>query len=73
MKFSNSKLGFGQVFRYRAKLNNSEYMVWRVLAETLTDADAKITEYLAECKKNSSYNAPTKVEFINEEDGLVLF
>ncbi len=73
MKFSNMKLGLGQVFRYRAKLNNSEYVVWRVFAETQAEADAKVTDYLAECKKNGYYNVPDKVEFVNEEDGLVLF
>lgn len=66
-------VNFGKVFRYIAKLSNGEYVVWRVLAESRTEADAKVKNYLLECHDNGFFNIPVEVEFASKEDNLVLF
>jgi hypothetical protein len=64
---------FGKVFRYLAKLSNGEIVVWRVFAETRTEADAKVGAYLDECTKNGFYNVPVTIDFASTEDNLVLY
>ncbi len=64
---------FGYVFRYLAKLYNGEVVVWRVFAETRTEADAKVGAYLDECAKSSFFNVPVKIDFASKEDNLVLY
>lgn len=64
---------FGHVFRYLAYLSSGEAVQWRVLAETRTEADAKIDNYVKECRKSGFFNIPVKVEFFGYSDNLVLF
>jgi hypothetical protein len=64
---------FGKVFRYQAELKNGQSVIWKVFAETRTEADAKVDAYLAECKCNGYYDAPVKVKFSRVEDDLVLY
>lgn len=64
---------FGNVFRYLAKLSNGDIVVWRVFAETRTEADAKVGAYLNECTKSGFFNVPVKIEFANRADNLILY
>lgn len=66
-------MNFGRVFRYQAKLSSGEWVVWRVCAETRVSADVKVMAYIDECKKNNFYNVPVDIDFVSEEDNLVLF
>ena len=64
---------FGYVFRYIAKLNSGEEVHWRVLAENRIEADAKVNNYVEECKKSGFFNIPNKVEFFDYCENLVLY
>lgn len=64
---------FGKIFRYLCKLEGEEYVVWRVLAESRTEADAKVHNYLDECRSSGFFNVPVAVDFANMEDNLVLY
>lgn len=64
---------FGNVFRYLAKLSNGDIVVWRVFAETRTEADAKVSAYLDECTRSGFFNVPVKIEFATREDNLILY
>ena len=64
---------FGKVFRYLAKLSSGELVVWRVLAETRTEADAKVEGYLDECRNSGFFNVPVELDFVSKEDNLVLY
>lgn len=63
---------FGYIFRYLARLNNGEAVQWRVFAETRVEADAKVSNYITECRKSGFFNVPVKVEFFGEGESLVL-
>jgi hypothetical protein len=64
---------FGYVFRYLARLRSGEIVVWRVFAETRTEADAKVSNYINECTKNGFFNMPAGVDFASKEDNLILY
>ena len=66
-------MNFGKVFRYIAKLDTGELVVWRVLASTRVEADDKVKNYLLEYCDNGFFNVPIKVEFASKEDNLVLY
>lgn len=64
---------FGYVFRYIAKCRFGEEVVWRVLAESRAEADAKIDNYVKECSRSGFFNVPTKVEYLGYGENLVLY
>ena len=66
-------MNFGKVFRYIAKLDTGELVVWRVLASTRVEADKKVKNYLLECNDKNFFNVPVEVEFASREDNLVLY